>query len=146
MKRALSLLLLAPTLGCSDDTIAAAREAVHHAAADARAAAAEAVHAVGEIDLSAGAEVLQERAGWVLTWCTDQLEGVRDAEAAQRVAAAVVEVLDAAGGLFERVAEEVPNRAELRQRVDGLRAQHEGDSAVLEALEPALARLSALLE
>jgi len=50
----------------------------------------------------------------------------------------VVEVLDAAGGLFERVAEEVPNRAELRQRVDGLRAQHEGDSAVLEALEPAL--------
>lgn len=145
MRAALALPLLVGLGSCTESELSAARDSVRGATEDLRASTQQALQAVGEVDLSAAAGILQERAAWVLEWSLGRLSEVEDSKAARQVAAGVAEVLDAASGLLQRAAGSLPNRVELARRVDELRARHAQEPGVMDALEPVLSRLSDLL-
>jgi len=110
-------------------------------------ATAKVIEGVESLDAaSLPPEALVQRVGWVVRWCTDQLQEVRDLESARAVGAALEEVLDAADGLVRQGMAELPNRAQIQAEIKDARLRFAADPSVAQALEPALDRLSALLD
>lgn len=140
-------LLLLPLAACSEDSVEAAKSAAGKTIDGVAGAANKVADNVRDIDLSAlSAAELRKKASWVLNWSADQLEKVRTSEGAEKAARAVDQVLDAAGGLLEKAADQLPEKQQLRARIEDVRQRHAGDSQVMQALDPVLERLSRLLE
>ncbi len=153
MQYFLACLLFLLACGCGEKTVASAKETLRSAHADLlrsaeslRTAAGTVVEKVGEIDLSAAGEKIQGQAAWVVGWCAEQLEEVHDVASARVVAEVVTQVLDAARGLLRQAGKALPNREDVRVRIDALRARFGEDADIMAAAQPALTALGELLD
>ena len=132
---------------CSDAQVEAAKGHADQALDGISAAANKMADEVRAVDWgSLAQDGLKEKGSQVIRWSVEQLEGVKDSETAQKVAAGVGDVLDAGGGFLEEAAGYLPDRAALAEQVAQLREQHGQDTKVGKALDPVLQRLQQLLE
>lgn len=142
MKNVLTPLLALPLVllaGCGEDVSASAKSAIDKAAS----AAKNAVDGVSDLDLSAlSPAALKEKASEVLSGAVTMLENVKDSETAQNVKTKLEPAIDKITQLAKAAGDKLPNRAELADKVDAVRAKFEADSKVREILDPILAKLS----
>ncbi len=147
----LCLLPLALSAACSEETTVAAKETTEDALdaswrafGDTVGAAADGLADLDPDLLSPAA--LRGKALEVLEWSVTHLEEARDSEAAADLARGLAATLDQAEGWLAKVVAELPERAELKARVDALRERYADDVDVSHLLGPVLARFQALLD
>lgn len=147
MKRFILPLSLILLLGsCSEESTVAAKEALNKAGEAAEAAATSLSEKFKDVDWSALApEKLKEMGGEAATAITTKLGEIQDSATAEKVADAVRPMLESAGSALKSLGDKLPNRAELKTKVDELKTKYADDEGVMKHLEPVLAKLSEIL-
>jgi len=142
----LPLSLILALVSCSQEATVAAKEAVGKAGEAAKSAVNTLTEKFGNIDWSKLApDKLKEMGGELVSTVATKLSEIKDSDTAKSIASHVTPLLEKAGSSLKALGDKLPGRADIKLKVDELRAKYANDEGIMSHLKPVLDKLSEIL-